>query len=240
MGNKDNTGFATLSYIYSGAGIGLLVGLLLGLSISPVIGSVVAGLTALLAAFFGLTESKSVSQATEVIERIQRQSRLMALRIGSFGFACIIGVFLGVFVRANDLLSASYADKKEAWTKIGIEDSLANQLIVFHELGISPDNWKIDPAAIENTLKDDVILFETKGVNCNDMSIERYADVIERIFANADLALLKVDNAPQMPILNISNIHIQNMNTKLSSAIPRQLRQLPRHQKKSLQAVYFK
>jgi hypothetical protein len=183
MERKDDNEYAKYSYIYSGAGIGLLVGVLLGLSISPVVGSVVAGLTALLAAFFGLTENKSILHNPGENERSQQQSRLIALRVGSFGFACIIGVFLGVFVRANDLLSESYADKKEAWTKIGIGDSLASQLVVYSELGISPHSWKVNSAGKENTLADNTVLFETIGENSNDMAVERYASVSEAINA---------------------------------------------------------
>jgi hypothetical protein len=89
-----------VAQIFSGVGLGALVGLLVALSTDHVVGSVIAALVALLAGFFGLSK-------VEVDK---------GWRIGSFGFACIVGVVAGLMIRNGGDLLPTVGSQVEGWT----------------------------------------------------------------------------------------------------------------------------
>lgn len=102
--------------IFNGLGIGLLLGMLLGLSISPVVSGVIATLSSLLAVLIGLNE--------------KYLDPLKSIRIGAFGLFTVVGVLLGLYLRANDPFAPSLADKKSEYKALGFDDDEALKLVL--------------------------------------------------------------------------------------------------------------
>jgi hypothetical protein len=101
--------------VFNGLGIGLLLGILLGLSVSPVVSGVIATISSLLAVLVGLNE--------------RLLDPLKSLRIGSFGLFAVIGILLGLYLRANDPFAPTLLDKMEEYRSIGYSDVEAREMI---------------------------------------------------------------------------------------------------------------
>jgi MFS family permease len=114
--------------IFSGIGLGGLVGLLVALSTAHVVGSVIAALTALLAGFFGLSNT---------------QVDTSGWRIGSFGFACIIGVIAGLWIRNGGELLPTVESQIGEWTSAGYPEEQARELVALQRLGIKPTDAEL-------------------------------------------------------------------------------------------------
>ena len=117
-----------VSAIINGAGVGLLLGILLGLAISPVVSGVIGTLSGLLAVLLGLNE-KYITP-------------LKGIRIGAFGFFCVVGIFYGMNVRINNGLLPSRARMMEEYTKVGFSQSEARDFIAYREFNLIPANWR--------------------------------------------------------------------------------------------------
>ena len=109
--------------LFGGTGIGLLFGVIMGTSITPTVTTLFGALATLLAAILGLND-KHFTDAK-------------AIRVGSFGIACVIGAYLGLFVRANNVFSPSIIDMKQEYIKVGFSEQQALNFIAFKEFGIS-------------------------------------------------------------------------------------------------------
>jgi len=114
---------------YSGSGIGLLIGVLMGIAVSPTVGVIIGTLSSTLAVLLGLND--------------KHFSNAKAIRIGSFGFACVIGVFLGIFLRTHNVLSPSVKDMKEEYTNVKFTEKQALDFIAYKEFGILNKDWKM-------------------------------------------------------------------------------------------------
>jgi MFS family permease len=125
-----------VAQIFSGVGLGALVGLLVALSTAHVVGSVIAALTALLAGFFGLSK----------IELDQ------GWRIGSFGFACIAGVIVGLMIRNGGDLLPSVASQMEEWKSAGYSEQQARELVALQRLGVKPGGVELVQQPTVNAL----------------------------------------------------------------------------------------
>jgi len=101
--------------VFNGLGIGLLLGILLGLSVSPVVSGVIATISSLLAVLVGLNE--------------KFLDPLKSLRIGSFGLFSVVGILLGLYLRANDPFAPRLLDKMEEYKAIGYSDEEAREMI---------------------------------------------------------------------------------------------------------------
>ena len=147
---KDN-----MISFYSGAGIGLLIGILMGLAVSPTVGVIIGALSSALAVLLGLND-KHFSPAK-------------AIRIGSFGFACVLGALLGIFIRVNKLLAPDITAQFEAYKKIGYSDEQARDFIAYERFGILNKDWVIHQPNIPETTVDTVVSVENivaeKGKN---------------------------------------------------------------------------
>ena len=108
---------------YGGAGIGLLFGVIMGTSTTPTVATVLGALTAMLAAILGLNDSLF--------------NNAKAVRIGSFGFACVLGAYLGMFVRSHNLLSPSPEALKAQYVNLGLSEEQAVQLVIYKEFGFA-------------------------------------------------------------------------------------------------------
>jgi hypothetical protein len=103
------------SAVINGLGIGLLLGILLGLSISPVVSAVIGTLSGILALLLGLNE--------------KYLEPLKSIRIGSFGIFTVIGILIGLYVRANDPFAPSLKDKMGNYLEIGYTQEEARAFI---------------------------------------------------------------------------------------------------------------
>ncbi|SHM99009.1 hypothetical protein SAMN04488057_10585 [Cyclobacterium lianum] len=105
-------GFAA---VFNGLGIGLFLGLLLGLSVSPVVSGVIGTITSLLAILIGLNE--------KFLDPVK------SLRIGAFGLFSVVGIVLGLYIRANDPFAPGLADKMEEYLSIGYTEEEAKAFV---------------------------------------------------------------------------------------------------------------
>lgn len=112
---KETTFLNVFSAVFNGLGIGLLLGILLGLSVSPVVSGVIATISSLLAVLVGINE--------------KFLDPLKSLRIGSFGLFAVIGILLGLYLRANDPFAPSLLDKMKEYQAIGYSDEEAREMI---------------------------------------------------------------------------------------------------------------
>lgn len=116
--------------LFAGAGLGTLLGLVVGLSITPVVAGVVGALTSLLAVFLGLNSTSET----------RRLPTVNAVRIGAFGFATVIGIGLGLFVRINNPLALDPAVVMAKWEATFPENpTLARQMMVYERSQVRPD-----------------------------------------------------------------------------------------------------
>jgi hypothetical protein len=123
--------------LYSGAGIGLLIGVLMGLAVSPTVGIIIGALASSLALILGLND--------------KHFSNAKAIRIGSFGFACVLGALLGIFIRTNSLLAPNLKSQYEKYREIGFEHDEALDFIAYERFGILNKDWKIYSSTQDST-----------------------------------------------------------------------------------------
>jgi hypothetical protein len=158
--------------IGAGTGLGLLMGVLLGLSVTGVIGGVISGLAAMLAAFFGLVKSSAAAG----------QSAAHAWRIASFGFACTIGVILGVEARAHNWMGASVQAQVEQWRAAGASSEDAVAFVAYQQLGIVPTGRTVGPRPLASSAT--TALFASHDqAECSTLSKTRFASAQNRLAA---------------------------------------------------------
>jgi hypothetical protein len=155
--------------IYSSLGIGLLVGLLLGLSSAPVVGLVVGSVTALLAGLLGVAvPSRDAQQAP--VPREQQQA-LIGLRAGTFGLACIVGMFAGITMRTYNVLSPPEPGLREHYEElmaIGFSAERARELAV-----AAPATGVVGVDDAGPTTRD-TVLFSVDSETCQQLAIDRF------------------------------------------------------------------
>jgi hypothetical protein len=142
------------------------------MSTSAVVAIVISSLAALLAAFFGL--SAPSSDVTRV------------LRIGSFGFACPIAVFLGVGIRSHNWISPPLEKQISDWTNAGYTPEQARAFVAFRQLGLVPEGLKVSeiPKSVSSSglfaapSADDPVLAE-----CERLASSRFTRTDERLNA---------------------------------------------------------
>lgn len=120
--------FRVFAAVFNGLGVGLLLGLLLGLAVSPVVSGVIATISSLLAVLLGLNE-RFLGPAKSI-------------RIGSFGLFAVIGILLGMYIRANNPLSPSLQELKEEYVKLGYTKEEALDFIAYLEFELKPEEWE--------------------------------------------------------------------------------------------------
>jgi len=131
----------------AGAGLGLLIGFLIGLSSSPVVGTFVGSLTALLLALFTyratpVTDGAASEEAAAEGRSVPGERRSANVRLAGFGFACVLGVVAGLWIRTHDALSPSLADRvaagQPAWLAAGFPADEARRRAALQVLGAEP------------------------------------------------------------------------------------------------------
>ncbi|KZN36530.1 hypothetical protein N480_17675 [Pseudoalteromonas luteoviolacea S2607] len=118
--------------LFGGAGIGLLFGVVMGTSVTPTVTMLLGALTTILAAILGLND--------------RHFNDAKAVRIGAFGVACVLGAYLGIYVRSHNLLAPSLTDLKGQYMAVGYTEQQALQLLTLKEFGlnlsqVSPESY---------------------------------------------------------------------------------------------------
>ena len=134
MSNNHVNRTLILSQVFSGIGIGILLGLIMGLSVSPVVKTILGAMSGILAAFLGLQESFFSKQGEADQSKVYSRILTSSIRAGSFGFACIIGLLWGMYMRTHDTLTVSVKEQVEKWTDADYEDDLAREIVLFQKL----------------------------------------------------------------------------------------------------------
>ena len=159
--------------VFSSLGIGLLVGILLGLSSAPVVGLIVGSITALLASLLGFKVPVRGGGDDGHDDRLPEASAqtLIGLRAGTFGFACVLGIFVGIYMRTHDVLSPKppgLAERYEELLAIGFAPEAARGLLV----GDGPAAYAA-PEATPTTRQ--TVLFESEIEGCSNLAADRFA-----------------------------------------------------------------
>ncbi len=166
--------------IFAGLGMGLLVGIIIGLSVSPVVKVILGALASLLAAFLGLQPGQKDDAASEdkpgrMLSKLQQNS----LKAGSFGLACVLAIFLGLFIRNHNVFERSLDTQVNEWKKAGYDLDYARQLIVLEKFGIDPETKKIAFGDMQKSKTS--ALYAKKGEKdlCSALDPERFRDIAE-------------------------------------------------------------
>lgn len=171
--NPARSGGEFFVNVFSGAGLGLLLGVIVGLSISPVVSIVVGALASLLAVFLGLQggeESKLAALGSV---------RLNGVRIGSFGFATVIGLLLALYIRANDPFAEPIKEHFDRWKTAKLGDERAQDMVIYERTGIVPQGATVDPEITAKQLaaKTPVLYATLDQLNlCHDLDPERVGE----------------------------------------------------------------
>lgn len=153
--------------VFSGIGMGLVVGIMLGMSVSPVVAATLGTLASLLGAFLGLQGEGATG------ESILGKIKINGVRIGSFGFACIGGIMLGLFFRSSEMFSASIADEVAKWTKAGYSATEARQFVAWKKLGIQPKDTQVQIGDVQKAASSSLFGTLADLDLCNKISLER-------------------------------------------------------------------
>jgi len=172
--------------LINGAGVGLLLGALLGLSISPVVSGVIGTLSGLLAVFLGISE--------------KYMSPLKSIRIGAFGFFCVAGIILGMYIRTNKGLLPSRQKMMQEYTAVGFTKEEARDFIAYREFGLVPGGW----TGKQTEVKDQNQVQASEPVqqpdsgkpvgNTNTAAVNPVVKISQRQFANPNQTAVEFSN----------------------------------------------
>jgi|GEM_PF-4223519 len=109
--------------LFGGSGIGLLFGVIMGTTSTPVIATMLGALTALLAGILGLNDNLF--------------NNAKAMRIGGFGICCVLGAYLGLYVRSHNVLAPSLLELKQTYLAVGFSEQQALNFLAMKEFGVS-------------------------------------------------------------------------------------------------------
>jgi hypothetical protein len=205
--------------LYSGAGIGLLIGVLMGLALSPTVGVIIGALASVLAVLLGLNDSHF--------------SNAKAIRIGSFGFACVIGALLGIFIRVNSLLAPNIKSQFDAYIDVGYSEKQARDFIAYERFGILDKEWKLHIVKRKGSEKGD------KGTDFNASLAQTRAVV--GLYAAEEISESKCKQVSELneefPLPNILNLMdiTGGIWKKLALAVEKEIEES--QQKKALLAI---
>ena len=154
--------------IFSGISLGILTGFIIGLSISQIAGIILGALTSLLAAFFGLKSGDEGKTANLVI-------------IGSFSIACLVSIFMGLYMRTHNFLSPSLADQIKIYKSVPFDSLEIKKIILLKEFGLVPDGYSVSNEA--KNLNDKTSLMSGEGsVLCEEINDSSSLEQIKEKF----------------------------------------------------------
>lgn len=124
--------------VFAGVGLGLFLGTIAGLSVSPVVQAILGALVTVLTGFLSVQATGPRSGAS-------------ALRIGCFGFASVVGLLFGLYVRTANPFE-SIDQRVKDWTRADYSKEQAKAFVAFERLGFKPKDQEVVGA--ENTVKE--------------------------------------------------------------------------------------
>jgi hypothetical protein len=159
--------------VFSGTGVGLLLGIVVGLSSSPVVGTVVGALAAGLLALLGLKDSRD------------HPSPIQALRLAAFGFACTLGVIIGLVLRTSDWLSPKLSIQQQEWKAIGFSDDEAKKIVLYRSTGLIMGPFTVPQGSASLGGKTASSLFSGSSATdtCTATDTAQYASTAEHVKA---------------------------------------------------------
>jgi hypothetical protein len=119
--------------LFSGSGIGLLIGVLMGMSVTPTVAVIIGALASGLAILLGLND--------------EHFNNAKAVRIGGFGFACVLGIYFGLYARTHQMLSPAevppptLTEQKAEYVALGFSEREALDFIAFTRFKIKNPSW---------------------------------------------------------------------------------------------------
>ena len=135
-----------LADAFPSVGIGLLVGVLVGLSVSPVVAGLLTTLGGLLATLLGLQQDSTGDSGT-ALSRL----RVNGVRIGAFGFASVLGVAGGLYVRNHNVFTPPVKEQIAAWQEAGYSREEAKQFVALQRFGLTPEGRQIVQSDVQKT-----------------------------------------------------------------------------------------
>ena len=139
---NNNQLVSILSVLFASLGLGLLIGLIMGLSISPTTKIVMGVLAAGLGAFLGF-DQRAFKASSGDDAPPARGDLLRELRVGSFAFAVVAGILVGMTIRTNELLLPTISDSVKKWTDAGYTAEVARQFVALERLRIDPKTGEV-------------------------------------------------------------------------------------------------
>jgi len=200
------------SQVFASVGIGSLIGILLGLSSSPVVGLVVGSITAILTSLIGLKTSASDDESKSQL-LTGNQLKLAGIRTGSFGFACVVGICVGIFMRTHNVLSPtapSLQAQIAELTQIGLSTEAATKLVLNQKYNKKNASQAQADSATSNLLTK-TVLFTSNSELCEKIEVDRFASF------NALMSFYRSLDLPELSaMVGAINQHIENESTKMN------------------------
>jgi hypothetical protein len=165
-----------LSDAFPSLGIGLLVGLLVALSLTPVVAGVLTTLGGLLAAMLGLQQEPGEDGGTAV-----SRLRMNGARIGAFGFAAVLGISGGLYIRNHEVLSPPVKQQIAMWEDAGYSRAEARQFVALQKLGIKPEGGEIVQSDLQKTQMSALFSGLSDIDLCDKLSTGRFDNDPQRI-----------------------------------------------------------
>lgn len=194
MGDKEQMRGMVFIQVFSGLGMGLLVGFIVGMSVSEVVSIILGALAALLAAFLGLQDQQASKQGEDDPVKAFNRAKMLGLRAGTFGIACVAAILIGVFFRTHNTLSTTepeptLKEQVQVWIDAGYDKKEALQYVAYQNLNILPKTLEVKEAPAGKPAGAGVeakaklaVLFSGEGAAnfCSDLSFERNESSVEK------------------------------------------------------------
>ncbi len=163
--------------IFSGLGLGLFVGTIVGLSVSPVVSTILGALASVLAAFLSLQGGEATDEGW--FSRL----KMNGLRIGSFGLACVLGIFCGLFARSQDVFSSTLQEQIAKWTMAGYSKEEARQYVLYQKLGLVPEGRQVQLNEVQKA-QSSSLFGELSAIDlCYELDPSRYDQEAQKILS---------------------------------------------------------
>ncbi|MEO6812869.1 MAG: hypothetical protein ABI172_03000 [Ginsengibacter sp.] len=180
--------------IFAGLGLGILIGTIIGLSIAQVTGIILGALTSLLAAFFGLRGSKEGEKGNQMI-------------IGTFSFACVLSVFLGLYIRTHNFFSPSLESEVKEYKTAFFDTSEIKKIILFKQLGLLPEGYSFSKDAIHTNQNSVLMSGDEKSLYlCEAIDENSSLDEIKKSFDNSGGKYSEIEKRLSLVISDTSNL----------------------------------
>jgi hypothetical protein len=161
--------------LFSGASIGALLGLLVGLSSSPIVVTAIGIVSAIVATFLN---AKTESNAD--VQQGKKDAEVRAISLIGLGIAGVLSIILGLSLRVRDAFSPSVLDRIHEWKNAQFSDDEAKRFVVFSQLGIVPEGFKV-VARPNSTTPQNTILFAGNTELCDQLNPTNFQNATDII-----------------------------------------------------------